>query len=60
MVSNMDFQTELKSLLNNYKMESGSDTPDWILAVYLLACLNAFNAAVEAREKWYGRERLNS
>jgi hypothetical protein len=36
--------------------ENGSNTPDFILAQYLTSCLAAFDEAVNAREKWYGRE----
>lgn len=46
---------ELTSLLNRYCMESGSDTPDFILANYLMDCLRAFDLALQQREHWYGR-----
>lgn len=49
-------ETELSRLLNKYSAENASDTPDFILAVYMLDCLRAFNAATERREKWYGRD----
>lgn len=50
-----EFRKELERLINKYSMENGSDTPDFILADYLVACLDAFDATVKAREKWYGR-----
>ena len=50
------FEKELESLINKCSMENGSDTPDFILAQYLYDCLITFNAAVCAREKWYGRK----
>ncbi len=50
------FRRELESLINRQCMENGSDTPDFILAGYMAACLDAFDAALKAREKWYGRE----
>jgi len=37
-------------------MENGCDTPDFILAKYLLNALDNFNAAVIERERWYGRQ----
>ena len=43
------FRAELTDLLNRYCMESGSDTPDFILAEYLTNCLHAFDDAVTAR-----------
>lgn len=49
------FRTQLQMLLNRFSCENGCDTPDWILAEYLRACLAAFDAGVVAREKWYGR-----
>lgn len=48
------FQQELESLINLYSMENGSDTPDFLLAEYMMDSLRAFNKAVSAREKWYG------
>ena len=51
----MEFQKELRDLINRYSMESGSDTPDYILAEYLMGCLEVFNKTVKARESWYGR-----
>jgi hypothetical protein len=50
-----DFQESLRSLLNKTSQENGSNTPDFILARYLLGCLDNFNAAVSSREAWYGR-----
>ncbi len=49
------FENELSRLINHHSMESGSDTPDFILANYLKGCLDTFNAATREREKWYGR-----
>lgn len=51
------FRKELERLINKYSIESGSDTPDFILADYLVGCLDAYNEAVKSREKWYGREK---
>jgi len=50
-----DFATELTALLNRHSQENASDTPDFILAQYLTACLLAWNSAVRRRESWYGR-----
>lgn len=49
-------RTALKELLNRESAENGSDTPDFILATYLMDCLSAFNRMVRAREVWYGRQ----
>lgn len=50
-----ELQDRLRILLNSVSSENGSNTPDFILADYLLNCLQAFNQACNAREKWYGR-----
>jgi hypothetical protein len=40
--------------LSHVNAENGSNTPDYILADYLVSCLAAFDRAVLARERWYG------
>ena len=50
------FRQELTDLINRYSIESASNTPDYILAMYLHGCLHAFNEAVQQRETWYGRD----
>jgi hypothetical protein len=47
------FRNELESLLNKYSMENTSNTPDFILADFLMNCLEAFDDATFARSKWY-------
>lgn len=41
--------------INKVSRENKSNTPDWILAEYLINCLNAYEQASIAREKWYGK-----
>lgn len=48
------FRKDLEGLINRHSMENGSDTPDFILADYLMACLKAWNSGVNERERWYG------
>lgn len=45
----------LTTLLNRYSVENGSNTPDFILAEYMLATLKAFESASLERERWYGK-----
>lgn len=45
----------IRDVINRHSAENASDTPDFILAEYVTGCLDAFNQAVRAREKWYGR-----
>jgi hypothetical protein len=47
------FVTELNQLINRYSIENGSDTPDFILAEYLMGCLRNFNEATKLRTQWY-------
>lgn len=46
---------DLSDLLNSYSEENKSDTPDYILASYLISCLNNFNSAVNERKDWHNR-----
>lgn len=48
------FKQELTALINRYNMDNRSNTPDFILAEYLLECLKSFNSASIKREHWYG------
>jgi len=50
-----DLRREIEHIINCRSLENGSNTPDFILAKYLIDCLQAFDAAVNRREKWYGR-----
>jgi hypothetical protein len=54
-MSATQFRSELETLINCQSMENGSDTPDFILADYLVDCLAAYDRALQTREKWYGR-----
>lgn len=46
---------DLEALLNMHSAENGSNTPDFILAEYLMDCLHAFETASRHREQWYGK-----
>jgi hypothetical protein len=50
-----EFRRELEVLINKYSVENGSNTPDFILADYLVSCLQTFDKIIQAREQWYGR-----
>ena len=45
---------ELEILLNKYSEENESNTPDFILAKFMLAGLENFNVATRERDRWYG------
>jgi hypothetical protein len=46
-------EERIRAAVNSASAENASNTPDFILASYLIACLDAFNAATNARAKWY-------
>lgn len=48
------FESELKTLINRYSLENGSNTPDYILADHLKKCLIVFDATIQDRAKWHG------
>lgn len=50
------FNKELQHLINKHSLENGSNTPDFILADYLCACLEQFEDTMHKRNKWYGKE----
>lgn len=45
------FQKELEALINTHSMEGASNTPDFLLAEFLVNCLRAFNLASKQKEK---------
>src|SRR5574343_347139 len=47
------FKKELEELINRNSIENGSNTPDFILADYLVDCLAAFDKATKQRTGWY-------
>ena len=50
-----DLTEDFRLAINRRSAENGSDTPDFILAGFLAACLRSFDRSVRARERWYGR-----
>ena len=46
---------EFQAVINRNSLENDSNTPDWMLADYLIACLDAWNETTQQREKFYGR-----
>lgn len=54
-----EFRKTLTYIINCHSMENGSDTPDYILAQFLLDSLRAFDVATMSREGHYGRTQAN-
>lgn len=54
-MNSFQFEKDLEGLINKHSIENGSNTPDFLLARFLMQCLDSWNASIAAREKWYGR-----
>ena len=48
-----NFYLELEQLINKYSMENNSDTPDFLLADYLMECLEVYSHAIKNRDTYY-------
>lgn len=48
-----DLTKRLEQILNEYSRENKSNTPDFILAQFMMGCLRSFEAAANERDKWY-------
>ena len=44
---------ELSDVINKHCKENDSDTPDYLLAQYLMGCLDNYAQTVKARDKWF-------
>jgi len=44
----------IEDLINTESRENDSNTPDFILAEFMMNCLDAFELASNKREVWYG------
>lgn len=54
-----DLRAAIERAVNRFSAENGSNTPDFILADYLVACLTMFDATVNRRDEWWqNRSRL--
>lgn len=51
-----EFKKELENLINRFSKESGSDTPDFILANYLDNCLKNFDETIQQRKNYYSED----
>jgi len=50
-------EEDLAEVLNRHNQENASDTPDYLLARFLVRCLDAWNATQQERTAWYSRGR---
>jgi hypothetical protein len=56
--ANNGLRSEIKAALNRASAENASGTPDHVLADFLLASLDAFDAATRARDSWWDHKPL--
>lgn len=49
-----DLSRKITKVINECSVEKESNTPDFVLAKYLLLCLQAFEEGVEERDDWHG------
>ena len=48
-----NIRKDFEHIINKYSLENESNTPDFILAGFLLECLKVFQMSTKARDKWY-------
>ena len=48
------FQADLAKVINQHSRENRSNTSDFMLAEYLVSCLEAFEALADAKRRWSG------
>lgn len=49
-----ELEKKLRFIINAESRESDSNTPDFILAEFMMNCLDAFELTNNKREVWYG------
>jgi hypothetical protein len=50
---NLNLQHDIRELLNRHSAENGSNTPDFLLASFLMKCLAAWEDTVVDRDRWF-------
>lgn len=53
----MAFEEGIRHLINSLSLESESNTPDYILAAYLVRCFETFTETTVTREDWHSCNR---
>lgn len=47
------FRSALTALLNSYSKENSSNTPDYLLANFLIGCMDVYDLTVRRRDEWF-------
>lgn len=55
-IQDTDLFHSLSATLNSNSAENGSNTPDFILAKYVITLLSALDKAINSRSEWYRQE----
>jgi len=53
-----EFQRELAALINKHSIENETNTPDFILAIYLNDCLNSLATLMDKRDAMAGKKTV--
>lgn len=51
-----EIEKEITKIFNKHNLDTITDTPDYILADYVMTCLYAFFKAKGDIEKWFGKK----
>lgn len=49
-----ELEKKLEGLINDESRENDSNTPDFLLAEFMMSCLDAFELVSNKREVWFG------
>ena len=55
-----EFAKELEELINKHSIENFSNTPDFILADYLMNCLEAYHSIKIKNDNWHTKPKDKS
>lgn len=50
-----DLEKDIEVLMNQYNVDTLTDTPDFILASYLMTCLRNYMVTKIDAEEWFGK-----
>lgn len=52
-----EFYRELSALLNKHGIDTMSNTPDFVLAVYVIRSLETWQQTVHDRDQWHSQDK---
>lgn len=53
-MADLTFEKELEHLINKYSIDNQCNTPDFILAKYMVKSLEPLRKMIDTRAEWYG------